>query len=539
MENPISVGIVAVFLVLFALLAYMARKTAATTDQFFVAGGRVSWITNGLAQLGNYCSAASFLGVAGAIALVGIDGWWLAIGFLAAWIFLLLVIAAPLKNTGKYTVADVMTARFGWSKEIKTWAMLVTVIIGILYLVPQIVGAGWLFGLLLGWDYAVTIIIVGAVMALIVALGGMLGTTWNQALQGVMLWSALVVVLIAAGILYFGANPVAIMDRGIETVPPHVINADADREHLAEVVAVAGEIDHSAAVQAARELRPDAEGGLSPGVKVRDIWNQLSLWLGLFLGTAGLPHILTRFYTVRNARVAQKSAELTIWTLAAFYAACIFVGLAIMYVLYPVLVELLAAGERGTATNMALAFLGERIWGQVGLGIVAAGAMAAMIGTSIGLLISSTTSLSHDFWGGILRPESSERERVLVTRIAIVIMTVLAVLLGWWLKHENVAVLVGLCFGISGSTFAPALVACIWWDRLTKQGVVWGMAVGLISSLIFTFARFFALPSLLGIPVLVNPALYSVPLGLLAMVIVTYRTKETGNVEEFMARAHK
>ncbi|MCL0094015.1 cation acetate symporter, partial [Dehalococcoidia bacterium] len=196
-------------------------------------------------------------------------------------------------------------------------------------------------------------------------------------------------------------------------------------------------------------------------------------------------------------------------------------------------------GERGTATNVALAFLGERIWGQVGLGIVAAGAMAAMIGTSIGLLISSTTSLSHDFWGGILRPESSERERVLVTRIAIVIFTVLAVLLGWWLKHENVAVLVGLCFGISGSTFAPALVACIWWDRLTKEGVVWGMAVGLISSLIFTFARFFMLPSLLGIPVLVNPALYSVPLGLLAMVIGAYRTKEAGKVEEFMARAHK
>ncbi|MCL0091999.1 cation acetate symporter [Dehalococcoidales bacterium] len=539
MENPISVGIVAAFLVVFLLLGYIARKTAATTDQFFVAGGRVSWIANGLAQLGNYCSAASFLGIAGAIALVGIDGWWIGLGFLASWIFLLLVIAAPLKNTGKYTVADVMTARFGWSKGIKTWGMLVTVTIGVLYLVPQIVGAGWLFEMLLGWDYAITIIITGVVMALIVVFGGMLGTTWNQVLQGVMLWSALVVILIAAGIVYFGGNPLAIMDRAIKAVPPHVINADADGEYLVEAVATAAEIDHSAAVQTARELRPAAEGGLSPGVMVPDIWNQLSLWLGLLLGVAGLPHILTRFYTVRNARVAQKSTELTIWSLATFYIACIFVGLAMMYVLYPVLVELLAAGERGMATNMALAILGERIWGQVGLGIVAAGAMAAMIGTSIGLLISSTTSLAHDFWGGILRPESSERERVLVTKIATVIFTVLAVLLAWWLRHENVAVLVGLCFGIAGSTFALALIACMWWDRLTKQGVVWGMAVGLISSLIFTFARFFELPSLLGIPVLVNPALYSVPLGLLAMVIVSYRTKETGKVEEFMALAHR
>ena len=496
----------------------------------------MSWVGNGLAQLGNYCSAASFLGVAGGIALVGIDGWWLALGFLAAWVFLLLLIGAPLKNTGRYTVGDVMLARFGARKEIKTVAMLATIVIGILYLVPQIVGSGHLFHMLLGWEYTTTIVVAGVLMAVIVAMGGMFGTTWNQILQGVMLWSALVIIFVVGLFVYFGGNPVAIITSGMEAVPPHLAAKEA--AVVAALAPLPAE-EYSAAVATAREMMPNALAGLSPGVTLPNIWNQISVWLALLLGTGGLPHILTRFYTVKDAKVAQKSAELTIACLASFYAVCLFIGILLMYALYPTLVELLAAGQRGTATNMALAIFGEKLMGQFGLGIVAAGAVAAMVSTSIGLLISSTTSFTHDFYGGILKPESSESERLMVAKIATVIFAALSVLLGWWLKDENVAVLVAMCFGIAGSTFTPVLVATLWWDRLTKNGLIVGMYVGLISSLVFTFARFFALTHFLGIPVLANPGLYSVPLAVLSMVIVSYRSKDVGEVEEFMSLAHK
>ncbi len=538
MDNPIAVLIVALSLVLVVAITIYSHKYTRTTSEFYVAGGNIPWQLNGFAMLGDYASAATFLGIVGAVALSGIDGWWIGIGFLAAWIVLLLVAAGPLKSIGKFTVADAAITRFGKRSDLRMVAMLCTVVIGTLYLVPQMVGAGHLFELLLGWDYLVTVMATGALMGAAVIFGGMRGTTYNQAIQGVMLWGAMMVVLVVVTIVYFGGNPFGIVSAGQEMVPPTLV-AGATGQAAGAAAVVAGAENAATAITAARTLMPEAASAMTPGVALPDLANQISLVLALAFGTLGLPHILIRFYTVRDARAAQKSAALTIWGYASFIVAVFLVGLAAMYVLYPTLVQLLADGERGTATNMALPMLSEVLGGQVFLGIVAAGAMAAMISTSTGLLISMTSSLAHDLYANILKPESAEREQLIFAKTGAAGFTVLAIAISIWLRDQNVAILVGMCFGIAASTFAPALIATLWWKRVTVQGVVAGMGVGLLVSLLFTFAQFLDVKVILGIPVLINPALYSIPLAVLALIAVTYLTRPRGNAEEFLAMAHR
>ena len=534
MENPIAFLIVALSVLITTAISFYSKKWTKTRAEFYVAGEQISWKLNGLAMLGDFCSAASFLGIAGAIALMGVDGWWIGIGFFGAWIVVLLIAAGPLKSCGKFTMGDVLVARFGNVRKIKTLAMLSTTILCMLYLVPQIVGAGHLFELLLGWDYLVTVIITGMLMAAFVIVGGMRGTTYNQAIQGVMLWGAMLLVLIIASIAHFGWNPLGIITAGGEMVPP-VVSAE-----MTEAVNISIEAENSlVAIESTRELMLNAPSALTPGVGLKNIWNQLSLVLGLFLGVLGLPHILIRFYTVRDAKAAEKSAGLTIITLGIFYASTLFVGLAAMYLLYPTLVQLLSEGHRGVATNMAVPMLGQMLGGEVFLGIIAAGAMAAMLSTSTGLLISATSSLGHDFYGGIIKPESTEKEQLLFAKIVSGVLAAAAIGLSVWLVDANVGILVGMCFGIAASTFAPVLVFSLWWDRLTKQGVIAAMAVGLISSLLWTFASFFGVSAILGLPVLISPALYSVPAAVITLILTSFLTKDRGKVEEFMAAAHR
>ncbi len=535
-DNPIAVIIVILSIVLTFFISYWSRKWTKTTTDFYVAGGKIPWKLNGAAMFGDYCSAASFLGVAGAISLSGIDSWWIAIGFFGAWIVVLLVLAGPLKSAGKFTVGDILASRFG-GRKLKLLAMTATVVIGTLYLVPQIVGAGHLFKLLLGWDYLTTVFLTGGFMGLMVIIGGMRGTTYNQAFQGILLLGAMLFLLIVSAILYFGWNPLNIISQAKETVSTEVavkvakdVLATAPKETVADAFAMA---------ETVKTASPDSPRAMTPGVGVPDLWSQISLVLGLLLGTAGLPHILIRFYTVKDAKSAQKSAEMTIAGLAVFYIAVLFVGLAAMMVLYPTLMDLLATGQRGKATNMAVPLLGMKLGGEVALGIIAAGAMAAMLSTAVGLLISMTTSLSHDVYAGIIRPKSSDRERVVFAKMGAAVFTLIAILASIWLKDQNVAVLVGMCFGIAASTFAPVLIYALWWKGLTKQGAIAGLALGLVVSLIFTFARFLNVPEVFGIRVLGNPALYSVPVAFLTTFLVSYFTKEKGDVEKFMAMAHR
>jgi cation/acetate symporter len=359
----------------------------------------------------------------------------------------------------------------------------------------------------------------------------MRGTTYNQAIQGIVLWSALMILLAAVTISYFNGNLFGIVSAGQEMVPPVLAAESLEVVNEAE--------DAAAAIEAVRAAMPDAASAMTPGVVLPNLANQISLVLALAFGALGLPHILMRFYTVQDARAAQKSAELTIWGLATFYAAVLFVGLAAMYVLYPTLVQLLADGQGGRATNMALPMLSEDIGGQIFLGVVAAGAMAAMISTATGVLISMTGSLAHDLYANILKPNSAESEQLVFAKVGAGVLTALAIVMSIWLKDQNVAVLVSMVFGVAASTFAPVLLTTLWWKRVTIQGIVAGMGVGLVVSLFFTFAKFLGLESVAGLPTLTNPALYSIPAALLTLIVVTYLTKTSGNAEEFLATAHR
>ncbi|MEA2026679.1 MAG: cation acetate symporter [Chloroflexota bacterium] len=539
MDNIVAILILAVGMTTFFLIGIYSRRWTKSTAEFYVAGGQIPWKLNGVAMFSNYASGASFLGVAGAIALFGIDNWWLALGFFAAWVVVVLILASPLRRSGKYTVADALQERFS-GPEIRILTIIVGLTIGVLYLVPQLVGAGHLFNLLVpGLDYIFWVAIAGGMTAVIVVMGGMRGTSYNQAFQGIIIFGAMILLLVLSVVMYFNWNPLAVLtEADLVVTPTQVVNNDAADQILSVYPVESNGDEAMAAAMYSKEILPDEPSALTPGVNVKDLLNQLSLVLGLFLGVVGLPHVLIRLYTVKDAVAARKSTELTIVSLAIFYTMTLFVGLAAMMLLYPLLTDLINNGEVGKATNTAVAELGRILGGEVLLGVVLAGAMAAILSSAVGLLIQMTTTVAHDGYTVLLRPESSEEQRVFVARMAGIVLTVIAVLLSLVLKEENVAQLVGMTFGIAASTFAPVLLMTVWWTRYTRQGVIVTFIVGLFVSLLFTAAQYMRIESIFGIPVLVNPALWAVPAAFVAGIVTSFLTKDVGAVDHFMHMAH-
>ena len=549
--NIVALAILVLGMATFFGIGWYSRRWTDTTAEFYVAGGQIPWKLNGVAMFSNYASAASFLGVAGAIALFGIDNWWLALGFFAGWVVVVLLLASPLRRSGKYTVADALQERFS-GPDIRVLTIITGVTIGTIYLVPQLVGAGHLFNLLIPLDsigsaasYVFWVGIAGGFTAAIVVLGGMRGTSYNQAFQGIIIFGAMALLLVLSVVMYFSWNPLDILTEADQVVPPQVlVDEGAANEILAEYPVDSTGDQSLEAAQSTTEILPDEPTAMTPGVNVKDLANQLSLVLALFLGVVGLPHVLIRLYTVKNATAARKSTEFTIVALAIFYTMTLFVGLAAMMLLYPLLTDLINQGEIGKATNTAVAELGALLGGRgslggdVLLGIVLAGAMAAILSSAVGLLIQMTTTVAHDGYTVLLRPQSSEHQRVLVARIAGIGLTLVAVLLAIWLKEENVAQLVGMAFGIAASTFAPVLLLTVWWTRFTRQGAIAGFAAGLAVSLLFTFLKFFEVDQFLFLPVLVNPALYGVPAAFIAATGTSYATHDVGDVDHFMHLAH-
>jgi len=549
--NIIALLILMAGMATFFGIGWYSRRWTNTTAEFYVADGQIPWKLNGVAMFSNYASAASFLGVAGAIALFGIDNWWLALGFFAGWVVVVLTIASPLRRSGKYTVADALQERFS-GREIRFLTIVTGVIIGTIYLVPQLVGAGHLFNLLIPLDaigsnasYVFWVVIAGGFTAAIVVLGGMRGTSYNQAFQGIIIFGAMVLLLVLSMGMYFNWNPLNILSEADQVVPPRVlVDEGAAGQILADYAVDSSGDEALEAARSTTEILPEAPTAMTPGVNVKDLANQLSLVLGLFLGVVGLPHVLIRLYTVKDATAARKSTEFTIVSLAIFYTMTLFVGLAAMMLLYPMLADLINQGEIGKATNTAVAELGallggrDSIGGDVFLGIVLAGAMAAILSSAVGLLIQMTTTVAHDGYTVLLRPESSEHQRLFVARVAGIVLTVFAVLLAIWLKEENVAQLVGMAFGIAASTFAPVLLLTVWWTRFTRQGVIAGFVVGLVVSLLFTLLRFAEVDEFLFLPVLVNPALYGVTAAFIAAIGTSLVTTDVGDVDHFMHLAH-
>jgi cation/acetate symporter len=455
--NPLAILFFFVFITATLGITYWAAKRTKTTAHFYAAGGGITGFQNGLALAGDYMSAASFLGIAGLVAMNGFDGLIYSTGWLVGWPIILFLIAEPLRNLGKYTFADVVAYRLQ-QKPVRIAAVIGTMSVVLTYLIAQMVGAGTLIKLLFNLDYTVAVIIVGCVMMTYVLFGGMIATTWVQIIKACLLLGG--AVAMALLVLYkFGFNPANLF-------------AQAAKDGC----------DPNAA--AGSQMFCYGEKVLKPGDKiVTGAWDAVSLGFALMFGTAGLPHILMRFYTVPDARQARVSVVwATIW-IGGFYLITFILGFGAM-----VLVGqkgILAAGGGG---NMAAPLLANALGGPALFGFICAVAFATILAVVAGLTLSGAAALSHDFWVSTVKGgHASEEEQLKVARIASIILGICAILLGIAFQGQNVAYMVGLTFSIAASANFPALMLAIFWKRLTTWGAVCSIVFGALGTLLLIY----------------------------------------------------
>jgi cation/acetate symporter len=520
-----------VTLVLFGLMVaatlgitvWASRRSYSAAD--FHSGGRgFSPLQNGLAIGSDYMSAASFLGIAGMIALFGYDGFLYSIGFLVAWLVALLLVAELLRNSGRYTMGDVLSYRMQ-QRPVRTAAAVSTLVVSIFYLLAQMVGAGALIALLLGIQEGQTflgmdaatakivgIVVVGLLMTVYVTIGGMKGTTWVQIIKAIILMSGAALLTVLTLSMY-GFNIGALMS-----------DAASNSE------------------QGAAFLEPGLRYGVEVvGDPIQTMWNKLdliSLGLALVLGTAGLPHILIRFYTVPDSQSARKSVNWGIGLIGSFYLMTLVLGFGAA-----ALVGREAITAQDAAGNTAAPQLAETVGQAVGgdmagavlLALIASAAFAAILSTVAGLVIASSSSLAHDFYNSVLRKgRAPGREEVRVAKLSALGIGVVAIVLAVFAQSLNVAFLVALAFAIAASANLPTLLLSLFWKRFNTAGAVAGIYGGLVSAVGLVFfspvvsgSETALLPNVdfswFPMP---NPALVSVPLGLLCAVVGTYMSKE-------------
>jgi cation/acetate symporter len=535
MTSVITLLIVVALIAVSLGVAVYTRRSARTSSEFYVAGQNISWLQNALALTGDYLSAASFLGVAGAIAIFGIDKTWDGLGYFGGYIVLLMLLAVPLRKVGKYTTSEVLTSRFKGSRSLRFGGMLGAVVISTFYVVPQIVGAGALLQLLLGWNYTFSVLVIGALVIAYVTTGGMRATTYNQIIQGLVLWGAMFVIMILMLSTMFGFNIGDVLTQADNMVPPKLASALlANDPSVPDFTTLTP--DEAIAFVSGKLTGQDT--ALTPGTFAPNWMNTMALAMGLVFGTAGLPHVLTRYYTVRKPKDARTSTIGVLLMIGSFYIMTLFVGLGAMYVLYPDLMGYFMGGNSSIAQNMAVPLLAERTGGDIMLGVAIGGAFCAILSTVAGLLITIGTTVSHDFYKEVINKKASDRREVLVAKLAIVAMGIMAVGISLGMADQNVSYLVTLAFGMAASIIFPVLFMSIWWKRYTRQGALATMVAGLIVSVIFVVATLGGIDSVLGLPVLVNPALYSLPAAIITGAAVSLATKDVGDVENFMRKVH-
>jgi cation/acetate symporter len=478
--NAIAITFFLIFIVLsLGITAWAARKTR-TTDQFYTAGRSVTAFQNGLALAGDYMSAASFLGIAGLVAVSGFDGLIYSIGFLVGWPIVMFLIAEPLRNLGRYTFADVLAARLQ-QKPIRIAASIGSLAVIAFYLIAQMVGAGNLIRLLFGLPYEAAVVIVGLVMLAYVLFGGMIATTWVQIVKAVLLLAG--ATLLAGLVLArFNFNPLALFEAAAQRYGDSV---------------------------------------LAPGRQVTDPIDAVSLGLALMLGTAGLPHILMRFYTVPDAKTARTSVGLATAVIGFFYLLTFILGFGAMVIVSREAITGIDAGG-----NMAAPLLAAAVGGTPFLGFIAAVAFATILAVVAGLTLSGAATLSHDLWVNVVRgAHASEREQLVVARTATVLLAILSIFLGIIFKGQNVAYMVGLAFAIAASANFPALVLSIFWGRLTTAGAVSSMIVGTFSAIALIYLSPTIQIDILKHPdawfPLRNPGIVTIPLSFAVAVLVS------------------
>jgi cation/acetate symporter len=561
---------VAVFLtfvaVTLALSFYLGRRTRSAAS-YYTAGGHVPWFVNGVAFAGDYLSAASFLGICGMIAFYGYDGFLYSIGFLAGWVVALLVIAEPLKRLGKYTFADALDKAFN-SRGIKLAAAISTLVVSVFYLIPQMVGAGVLIRPLLGFPHWAGVCIVGAVVTLIVATAGMASTTWVQFIKGGLL------VVFAAGLTVLILQRGLKADTSAESLKPQTVTILPDGKKLVNGLPQGkgeGETDLRPVGHVSKLPNGASETGpLNPveflgtlrdsevvlwtaktvtsedGVKTTtytpkptsgaDVLrpgnsptfkgiqgdslpaklNFVSLMLALFCGTASLPHILIRYYTVKDAAAARKSTVVGIATIGGFYILTLFLGLGAM-----------TGGNLDvTNSNMAAPLLAKN-FGTLPFALISAVAFTTVLGTVSGLIVAASGAIVHDLLGGTLKLTLTDSAKVRIGKLSSVGVGLVAVALGIVFEKMNVNFLVGWAFSVAASANLPALVMLLFWKRTTAGGIIASIAVGMLTSLGWillsgdTFKDVYGLaPEQSPVP-FSQPGIVTIPLSFAVLVVVS------------------
>lgn len=455
----------AVFGVIIAItmtVTYIAARSTTSTSEFYAAGRSISGFQNGWAIAGDYLSAASFLGIAGLIALYGYDGFMYSVGFLVAYITVLLVIAEPCRNIGKYTMGDILAFRND-PKKIKTVSAFTTIIISTFYMTAQMVGGGVLIKTLIGIDYEVSVIGVGVLMLSYVVFGGMKATTWVQITKAVLLVTASVVLVVFIWAPYGFSLPAFLQD---------VVNNPNVQEQVARLLG-----DGSAGMT----LTELGQRYLEPGLYLKNPVEQISLGMALVLGTAGMPHILMRFFTVPTAKAARISVLWAMGIIGGFYVLTLFLGMgAGMFVgatkimavdgggnmAVPILAQYLGGGADSMLGNFFLAF-------------VAAVSFATIVAVVAGLVLASASAMAHDIYVGVFRGEkASPKEQVIAARMSSVIVGIMAIAVGILAKGQNVAHLVALAFAVAASSNLPAIFLTMYWKKCNTWGIISGMVIG-------------------------------------------------------------
>ncbi len=457
---------------------WAARKTKSASD-FYTAGGGITGFQNGLAIAGDYMSAAAFLGVSGLIYLKGYDGVIYAVSFLVGWPIILFFMAEKLRNLGKFTFADIAAYRLG-QKEIRTLAAFGSLSVVILYLIAQMVGAGKLIQVLFGMEYEFAVLMVGALMIVYVTFGGMLATTWVQ--------------IIKACLLLTGVSFMAVMV---------LYHFDFSFESLA----VKATENHTA-----------GESILAPGGFISDPISAISLGMALMLGTAGLPHVLMRFFTVGNAKEARKSVVYATGFVGYFWIIITIVGFgAIAFLNSAEGAEYFVDGKLFGGNNMASIHLSHMLGGNAFLGFISAVAFATILAVVSGLTLAGASAISHDIYANVINPDCTEEQEIRISKITVIIVGIVGVTLGIAFESQNIAYMVGLAFGIAASANFPILFLSIYWRGLTTRGAFIGGFIGLITAVTLVIVGPIVWVQILGNAEAIfpykHPALFSVTIA--------------------------
>jgi cation/acetate symporter len=630
--EPLAIAIFIFFVIAVLAISWWFARKAKSATGYFAAGGRIHWGVNGIAFAGDYLSAASFLGIAGLVAIYGYDGFLYSIGYLAGWMVALFVVAEPLKKLGKYTFADALDAKFK-SRGIILIAAISTLIVSLFYLIPQMVGAGTLITPLLGLPFEAGVIMVGCVVILIVATAGMASTTWVQFIKGgllVIFSIVLVVLLLVNGLStspdqndtpYHDFVTLKVADTGSETTTlvdtsykvieefqvgddatfvklsrdnietiwkleradntlvetqtitkqadgPDLYNGAPKEEGLFYQVGHLSEIDgqtdaetgslnlfsfieeikegtvirwnkvniadgadditvyYQAPTPGSDTLIPGLKFKIDPlrGASTADQINFISLMISLFLGTAALPHILIRYYTVPTAAYARKSTIVAVGAIGLFYLLTLYMGLGAM-----------TGGVIDLTNNNMSAPLLARSFGLGIFAVISAIAFSTILGTVSGLIVASSGAVANDLMSKFLKMKLSDNKMVLAGRITAVVVGIIAMALGILFKHMNVSYLVGWAFTIAASANLPAIIMVLFWKRTTRAGVIASISVGLVASLGLillspdTFSQVYNLPASSAPMPISQPAIISVPLSFVTLLVVSLLTKKESN----------